>query len=266
MRRRFREPVVKSRNRTQRSIGVSHPFRKRREKDGARSIQKYGASEADPSILYESALYARKETPMFPFDAILFDVGGVLLTDGWDRGERAAAVEHFDLEAEDLEARHVSIFASWERDLIGLDAYLDATVFYRPRSFTRAEFFAFVLSQSKLLPGGALGILREVAASHKCMVGALNNEARATNEYRFKEFGLRECFQFAFSSCYVGLRKPEPAIYRRALDILDRPAERVLFIDDRQQNVDGAAAAGMKAMRFTGADALRGELEVLRVL
>ena len=38
----------------------------------------------------------------------------------------------------------------------------------------------------------------------------------------FEKFGLRQYFEVAFSSCYMGLRKPEPAIYRRALDILGR--------------------------------------------
>ena len=203
---------------------------------------------------------------MFPFDVILFDVGGVLLTNGWDRRERAAAVEHFQLDWEDLEARHLALFAAWERDAISLDAYLDATVFHQPRSFSREEFLDFVFSQSKLLEDGALSILGEIAASDKCMVGALNNEARATNEYRFRRFGLREYFQVAFSSCYTGVRKPDPAAYRRALDILGRPAERVLFIDDRQQNVDGAAAAGLRAIRFSGAEALRSELARLGVL
>jgi putative hydrolase of the HAD superfamily len=203
---------------------------------------------------------------MFPFDVILFDVGGVLLTNGWDRRERAAAVEHFQLDWEDLEARHLALFAAWERDAISLDAYLDATVFHQPRSFSREEFLDFVFSQSKLLDDGALSILGEIAASDKCMVGALNNEARATNEYRFTRFGLREYFQVAFSSCYTGVRKPDPASYRRALDILGGSAERVLFIDDRQQNVDGAAAAGMRAIRFSGAEALRSELAGLGVL
>ncbi|HEV2134016.1 MAG TPA: HAD-IA family hydrolase [Terracidiphilus sp.] len=203
---------------------------------------------------------------MFPFDAILFDVGGVLLTNGWDRAERAAAAKHFQLDAEDLEARHLSIFAAWERDAVGLEDYLDAAVFYKPRTFSRNEFFEFVLIQSKLLEGGALSILREIAASDKCMVGALNNEARATNDYRFSKFGLREYFQVAFSSCYVGLRKPDPAIYRRVLDILGAPPERVLFIDDRQQNVDGAAAAGMKTIRFQNEEALRTDLAELGAL
>ncbi len=203
---------------------------------------------------------------MFPFDVILFDVGGVLLTNGWDRRERTAAVEHFHLDWEDLEARHLALFAAWERDAISLDAYLDATVFHQPRSFSREEFLDFVFSQSKPLEDGALSILGEIAASDKCMVGALNNEARATNEYRFTRFALREYFQVAFSSCYTGVRKPDPAAYRRALDVLGRPAQRVLFIDDRQQNVGGATAAGMRAIRFSGAEALRSELAELEVL
>jgi putative hydrolase of the HAD superfamily len=207
-----------------------------------------------------------KETPMFPFDAILFDVGGVLLTNGWDHAERAAAVEHFHLDAQDLESRHLAIFAAWERDEISENEYLDEVMFYKPRPFSREEFFNFILCQSKLLPDGALSIVREIAASDKCMVGALNNEARATNEHRFSTFGLRDYFQVAFSSCYVGLRKPGQAIYRRTLDILGRRGERVLFIDDRQQNVDGATAAGMTAIRFQGAEALRRDLATLDVL
>jgi putative hydrolase of the HAD superfamily len=98
------------------------------------------------------------------------------------------------------------------------------------------------------------------------MLGALNNEARETNEFRFDSFGLRTYLKVALSSCYLGLRKPEPAIYHRALDILGGPAERILFIDDRKENVAGAAAAGMKAIVFEGADVLRQELASLGVL
>jgi len=202
---------------------------------------------------------------MFPFDAILFDVGGVLLTNGWDHNERAAAVEHFQLDAKDLEARHLEVFPAWERDEIGVDAYLEQAVFYKARGFSRDEFFHFILNQSKLLPDSALSILSEVAASHKYMVGALNNEARATNDYRFSKFGLRDYFDVALSSCYVGMRKPEPDIYRRALDILGRPPQRVLFIDDRQQNTDAAAAAGMQTICYQGSEALRREFENLGI-
>jgi putative hydrolase of the HAD superfamily len=203
---------------------------------------------------------------MPPFDVILFDVGGVLLTNGWDHGERAAAVAKFGLDAASFEARHATVVDAWEKGEITRDAYLDATVFNEPRTFSRDEFFAFILAQSKILPNGALGILAELAASKCCMVGCLNNEARETNDYRFATFGLRQYFKVAFSSCYVGLRKPHVEIYRRAIDILGVPAERILFIDDRQENVDGAVKAGMRGIRFEGETQLRDTLKGLGVL
>jgi putative hydrolase of the HAD superfamily len=203
---------------------------------------------------------------MFPFDVILFDIGGVLLTNSWDKRERAAAVEYFHLDSAAFEARHPAPYDAWERGVLPMKAYLDAAVFYEPRGFTRDEFFAFMLAQSKPQPDGALGILGEIAASDKCMLGVLNNEARETNEYRLEHFGLRKYFQVALSSCYLGLRKPEPAIYRRALDILGRPPERILFIDDRAENVAGAEAAGINALRFEGTESLRRELVSLGVL
>lgn len=200
------------------------------------------------------------------FDVILFDVGGVLLTNGWDRRERAAAVEHFHLDGQEFEARHEQVMEAWERGEIDRNRYLDAVLFYKPQRFTRDEFFAFILEQSQELPDGGLEILKELSASNRYMIGALNNEARETNEFRFEKFGLRRYFRVALSSCYLGFRKPEPAMYRRALDILGSAPERTLFIDDREENVAGAAKAGINALRFTGRERLRGELEKLGVL
>jgi len=203
---------------------------------------------------------------MFPFDVILFDIGGVLLTNGWDHQERAAVVEQFRLDAAAFEEHHARAFEAWERGEISLDEYLDAVVFYEPRSFTHEEFFHAICAQSKALPDGAMCILKELAASDKCMIGALNNEARETHEFRVEEFGLRQYLRFTFTSCYMGIRKPDPQIYRRALGILGKRAERSLFIDDRLENVAAAASVGMKAIRFTGADALRRDLQALEVL
>jgi putative hydrolase of the HAD superfamily len=203
---------------------------------------------------------------VFPFDVILFDVGGVLLTNGWDHCERAQVLERFHLDVAEFEARHSKPYAAWEIGAISAENYLDATVFYEPRSFQPEEFFADICAQSKILPDGAPGILGELAASNQCLLGALNNEARETNDFRLDRFGLRKLFKVAFSSCYLGLRKPDAAIYRTALDILGRPAERILFIDDRAGNVTAAQDQGMKAIQFVGAEALRRELVGLEVL
>ena len=203
---------------------------------------------------------------MLPFDAILFDVGGVLLTNGWDHRERAAVIGQFALDLAEFEKRHPEPNDKWERDEISLDEYLDATVFYEVRDFTREDFFGAMCAQSKPLEYGALRILRELANAGRYRMGVLNNEARATNEYRFETYGIRECIDVALSSCYVGLRKPKPAIYKRALDILGGAPERKLFIDDRAENAAAAAAAGMTAIRFENASALREQLASYGVL
>lgn len=203
---------------------------------------------------------------MLPFDVILFDIGGVLLTNGWDHCERSTVLGQFHLDEAEFEKRHAAANDAWERDVISAREYLDATVFYQPRSFTPEDFLEALFAQSVELPHGGLGILQELAASGKWMLGALNNEAREPNEYRLQTFELRQYFDVLFSSCYVGLRKPHAEIYRRALDILGRPAQRVLFIDDRQENASAAEAAGMKAIRFDGAERLRRDLETLGIL
>lgn len=203
---------------------------------------------------------------MFPFDVILFDVGGVLLTNGWDHCERATVLDRFHLDKAEFEKRHAGANDAWERDLISAKAYLDETVFYEPRSFSYEDFLEAIFAQSLELPNGGLGILQELGASGRAMLGCLNNEAREPNEYRFHQFGLRQYFDVALSSCYVGLRKPKAAIYRRALDILGKPADRILFIDDRQENAAAAAVVGMKSIRFDGADRLRQDLEYLTVI
>jgi putative hydrolase of the HAD superfamily len=206
------------------------------------------------------------KAPMLPFDVILFDVGQVLLTNGWDHDERERVAQRFHLDYAEFEERHLVPYRAWESGQITVQAYMDACVFYQPRPFSHEEFFSAICAGSRILPNGAFGILGELAASDQYLLGALNNEARETNEYRFERFGLRQLFQVALSSCYLGLRKPDAEIYRCALDILGRPAERILFIDDRADNAAAAEEAGMKAIVFEGADILRGELVALGAL
>ncbi len=201
-----------------------------------------------------------------PFDVILFDIGGVLLTNGWDHHERSVVAEQFHLNVTEFESHHAKAFEAWERGELSVDEYLDAVVFYEPRSFSREQFFTAICAQSKELPDGAICILKELAASDKCLIGSLNNEARETHEFRVENFGLRQFLKFTFTSCYMGIRKPDPRIYSRALGILGMKPERVVFIDDRLENVAAAAAVGIRALRFTGADALRRELQSLEAL
>jgi putative hydrolase of the HAD superfamily len=200
------------------------------------------------------------------YDVVLFDVGGVLLTNGWDHSERAAMFQQFHLDKAAFESRHPEPYDALERDTISMHDYLQATVFYEPRPFTEDEFIAAMKEQSKPIPDNALGILGQIAASDKHLVGLLNNESRLLHEYRMEKYGIRQYLDVQFSSCYLGLRKPEAAIYRRALDILGVPAERVIFIDDRKGNADAAAATGIHAIQFIDEEQLREELKQIGIL
>ena len=190
----------------------------------------------------------------------------MLLTNSWDVRERADVAEHFRLDEEILQSRHAEMAGLWERGGMAMDAYLDFVVFHEPRSFSRDEFVTSMLGQSKLLPDNAMSILKELAGAGQFLVGALNNEARELNEHRLKTFGLRAYFDVALSSCYLGLRKPDLAIYQRVIDIVGRPPERILFVDDRPENVAGARNAGIMALRYTGSEVLRHDLVGLGAL
>lgn len=203
------------------------------------------------------------------FGAVLFDVGGVLLTNGWDHIERAAVYRHFGLDTgaiAAIEARHPEPYDLLERDRITFDEYLGEVVFSEPRAFAPSEFLDVVRQQSKKLPDSALGVLGEVAASQRWVVGLLNNESRTLHEYRVRQFGLARHLDLQLSSCYVGLRKPDPAMYRRALDILGLKGSQVIFIDDRAGNTDAAAAEGIQAVQFVGEAPLRTSLRSLGIL
>ena len=196
---------------------------------------------------------------------VLWDVGGVLLTNGWDHEGRAAVLARFGVDKAEFEDRHPEANDQWEKGFITVQEYLHRTVFWERRSFTPEDFLAAMKAESQVLPHTALGILESIAASQNIDIGMLNNEARELNDYRIEEFGLRAYFDFFFSSCYVGLRKPGAQIYKLALDVLQCEPGEVVFIDDREGNAEAAAALGIHAIRYAGPEQLTGELAKLGI-
>jgi putative hydrolase of the HAD superfamily len=201
---------------------------------------------------------------MSEIHAIFWDVGGVLLTNAWDHTERAAALEHFRLDEKEFQGRHEMVVSSFERGKISLDEYLDRTVFYRSRSFTREEFRDYMLSLSRPMTD-VLAFARNLAASGKYFMGTINNESRELNLHRIKKFGLRDIFRVFVSSCFVGLRKPESGIYRLALEITQINPEECCFIDDRALNLECAAKLGMRTIHMQTLEQLRADLGKLLV-
>jgi len=191
-------------------------------------------------------------------------VGGVLLTNAWDRAQRQRALASFGLDEVEFDDRHDMLVSSFERGKISLQEYLERTIFYRPRSFTPQQFkdCMYSLSQAN---HDTLQLAQSLARSGKYLMATINNESTELNLYRIQTFGLREIFDLFVSSCFVGLRKPEEGIYQLALQITQRPPEECCFVDDRALNLDAAARLGMHVIRMENAQQLRGELAKLGV-
>ena len=124
---------------------------------------------------------------MLPFDVILFDIGGVLLTNGWDHCERAAVLEQFHLDKAEFEKRHPGPNDLWERDMISARQYLDETVFYESRSFSHDDYLAAIFAQSLELPNGAFATVDPVNAPNPIVAYGANRPRgdACTNRFAF---------------------------------------------------------------------------------
>ena len=196
---------------------------------------------------------------------VFFDIGGVLGTNGWDREQRALARQKFGLEEDDFEHRHHQVVSEFETGAMSLEEYLDVTVFYTPRLFSREDFELHMLALSE--PNAyTIEIAKHVAAAGRVRLMTMNNESAVLNVYRIERFGLRQIFLAFLSSCWLGVRKPSRVFFERALGVAQADAESSLLIDDRDQNIAPAAALGMHTIRYQNPESLARELAHYGVL
>jgi len=190
---------------------------------------------------------------------LFWDIGGVILTNGWDHESRKEAAATFHFDWDEFRDRHDLSFPAFDSGLITLNEYLDRTLFYRTRPFSREEFTAFMFAQSKEYTE-TRAVLDKVTTAKKYLIASLNNEPLELNQYRIEAFDLRRNFLVFFSSCYVRARKPEETIFRVALEVTQRLPEQCLFIDDRPLNLESPRKLGMNTIHHQGAEQLRAEL------
>jgi putative hydrolase of the HAD superfamily len=179
-------------------------------------------------------------------------MGGVILTNGWDPGQRTRVLGRLGVDLETYEELHVRANYYWERGLITAQEFFLQTVL-RPNAKLDLTFDALwkqVCAQSKVLHPECLDILAELKSTGKYRLATLNNESRELNEYRLDAFKLRSLFDYFICSGYVHEMKPAPGIYNSAIDISGFPAPSALFIDDKQENCEAAAALGMQTITF----------------
>jgi putative hydrolase of the HAD superfamily len=109
-----------------------------------------------------------------------------------------------------------------------------------------------------------LAVLAELDAAGVPL--ALLSNAPTTHGRAFRRQEWSGHFRHFVISGEHGCAKPDPAIWRILTSTLDAEPADCFFVDDRQVNIDGARAAGLRAERFTGAPAVRDQLSALGVL
>ncbi len=201
-----------------------------------------------------------KRTTHIP--TLFLDIGGVLLTNGWDRSMRKLAAETFSLDPVEMESRHHLTFDTYEMGNLSLAEYLNRVVFYEKRPFTRRQFKAFMFAQSKPYPE-MLNLVRALKADYRLKIAVVSNEGRELAEYRIRTFKLSAFVDFFITSSFVHIRKPDEDIYRMALDVSQVKAEQVAYIEDRAMFVEVAARMGIHALHHTDYETTRKKLAAL---
>jgi putative hydrolase of the HAD superfamily len=197
-----------------------------------------------------------------PITTLFLDIGGVLLTNGWDHIARHKAAETFSLDFDEMGERHHLTFDTYEEGKLPLDEYLERVIFYKPRSFSREEFRAFMFAQSQPYTE-MISLIAELKAHYDLKVAAVSNEGRELTLHRIQAFDLTSIVDFFISSCFVHFRKPDHDIYRIALDIAQVKPEQVLYIDDRAMFVQIAQSLGIRGIHHMGIQSTIREMEKL---
>jgi len=178
---------------------------------------------------------------------VFMDIGGVILTNGWDHNMRKLAAWTFDLDYDELNERHHLTFGTYEEGKLSLEQYLERTIFYRERPFSKDDFRKFMYAQSKPFPDMLL-LMRSLKLKYKLKMTAISNEGRELSIYRVQKFRLNSLIDIFISSAFVHFRKPDEDIYRMALDISQASPDEVLYIDDREMFVQVARGMGIRGI------------------
>jgi putative hydrolase of the HAD superfamily len=196
-----------------------------------------------------------------PTTALFLDIGGVLLTDGWDHHARKRAAARFQLDWAEMEERHRLISGLHEEGRLTLDEYLSGVIFDRKRPFTRSEFRRFLFAQSEPFPE-MIALVAQLKARYRLKIAVVSNEAREVNAHRIHKFKLDRFVDAFISSCFVHRRKPDAEIFRLALDITQVPAGQVVYVENTPMFVRTAEGLGIRSILHTDYKSTREQLAV----
>jgi putative hydrolase of the HAD superfamily len=198
------------------------------------------------------------------FRVLYSDIGGVLGTNGWDAALRRKVAARFQISLDEIEPRHHLMFDSYERGYMSFEDYIRHVFFAAPREFTVEDILDYTYAQSIPWPEN-IELFRRVKQANNLKLGLISNEGRGITEHRIGKFGLRDVADFMVISNCVRLRKPDPEIWRLALNLAQATPEESIYVDDREMFAAVAAELGFTAIHHVSLEATRGRFQALNL-
>lgn len=201
-----------------------------------------------------------------PATTLFLDIGGVLLTNGWDTPTRQRAIDHFNLNRSETDERHHLMFDTFESGKMSLSTYLDYVVFYEKKSFTKEQFIDYMYDQSLPLEG-CIEFFKKIKENNHLRCIAVSNEPRELNDYRVKKYKLMELFDAVISSSFVHLRKPDVDIFKLAIDVAQlEERNQGIYVDDRLLFVEIASSLGLQGVQFKTLESVKQQFKELGLI
>jgi putative hydrolase of the HAD superfamily len=195
------------------------------------------------------------------------DLGNVVIDFSWDRAVASCARSSFvDLSVVRAAFMPDALWAQFEvDDSLAVDLWSD----FRQKLQCDVADDVLLAAWNDVFIGvnsDVARLLRELRDSGVRLVAATNTNRphQGVWESRFAE--VLEVFSAVYSSCDVGQRKPDAAFFEHILQTERVKPGDALFIDDVQENIDGAAALGIPTIRFREAAQLARELRDRQLL
>lgn len=194
-----------------------------------------------------------------PITTLFLDIGGVLLTNGWDTELRKKTAAHFGLDYEEIYHRHHVTYDTYEEGKMSLDEYLWQIIFYQKRDFTPDDVKKYILEEAKPHQD-MIDLVTRLKAVYGLRVAVVSNEGREVAEDRIERFNLKNFVDFFIVSAFVHFRKPDLDIYRLAIDVAQVKPQQVAYIEDRPLLCEVASRLGINSVLNRNATETREKL------
>ncbi len=181
--------------------------------------------------------------------AVFFDFGGVLLRQDNDAARRTWA-DRLHLDLVDLENRIFESEVAWQamRGEISAERFWAAVAADLGLSAGQIERFQKEFFAGDVLNEELLAFARSLRPHYELAI--LSNAWSDAREIFTELLGLDEVFDTLIISAEVGLAKPDPRIYRLAVERLGVEPREAVFLDDQKRNVVAAREIGLRAVHF----------------